>query len=290
MGKNYVYIFLHLNKSGGTTINAQMYKNLNVGEYIHIGQPWIKRKQRGKNFEKRSSSERRKVKFITGHKAYYGLHTYVKNKIPRYFTVLRCPAERLISYYNHEMSGLSKKYRIPFIKWYNNRKKNEILEFYCERIKNQNKKNTLNNYLIERLSELSRLIPGHEKRLNFGRRILKRKKQKENTKEILKEKLGKVQGLFDKMWFVGVVKRLNKDLPILFEKLGVPTTWKNYAIAGKKESENKLNENNSRTNEKIFILNAETKNLIYKENPFDVKLYNYAQKLNKLKVKQIKNE
>ncbi len=68
---------------------------------------------------------REKAKFISGHAAYYNLHKLVPNKKPRFLTLVRDPAERLISLYNKQMSF--DKIKIPFEKWYASRRKHEMI-------------------------------------------------------------------------------------------------------------------------------------------------------------------
>lgn len=266
--KDKVFIFLHLQRSGGTTLHNYLSKEYSNKEFIHIGQPWIKPKNRKPPFEKRPLKERMKSKFISGHKAYYDLYKLVPNKRPLFITILRDPAERLISIYNKQMSF--DRVKIPFEKWYESKRKNELLHFFYTKLSGTPKR------FPEIITKLNLKIPGTEQRIMWMRNFLKKFKKirKSNEKISDKEKFEKVKKFLDECWWVGITERLDKDLSIIFKILGIKEKYNK-----KHGGENKI---------KRKELGEKLREKIYKENSLDFELYRYALKLNKKTTKKIK--
>lgn len=99
--KEHLYLFHHIAKCGGTTINHAI---------LATGVPsiFIKEKRRDKA-EVRAEVEAAlaaqpgledSLEVIHGHRVHYGLHRYSPRK-PRYFTFLRDPVTRCVSNYNY---------------------------------------------------------------------------------------------------------------------------------------------------------------------------------------------
>jgi len=217
MNREYLYIFLHLQRSGGTTINGHFYKNLKPEEeFIHVGSPWRTEKQKKKekiiDFEKRSLNERKKAKVISGHLAYYGIHQFVPNKIPRYFTLIRDPADRLASHYNGRNWESTKK--IPsFEEWYKARRKNETTHFYSSKFKGM--RGTMKTPSL--LLRINSSIPGGEKRIWILKSILKKFNYfHSKNKEFYLEEFKNAKNLLDLCWFVGILE-LDEDKNIYFQ-------------------------------------------------------------------------
>ena len=143
--KDYLYIFIHIPKTGGTTIKENIKANLGKDEFISlywdekpsdlrlISEETIKKlyplkeeilakisielsskknifnsKEEAKKYiTSLSEKEKEKIKVIIGHHMPYGIHKYF-NKKPRYITFLRNPIDRRISEYNYKRSILEK--------------------------------------------------------------------------------------------------------------------------------------------------------------------------------------
>jgi len=273
---NIVYIFLHLQRTGGTTVNGQIYKHLKPEEeFIHVGSPWLTEEQRKEiiPFEQRSLEERKKARVISGHGAYYGIHKLVPGKTIRYFTFVRDPAERVVSYYNGVYWGRTKK--IPsFLEWYNVRRKNEMVHFYNSKFKGLKETAPTPSFLLR----LNEKVPGGEKRVFWLKSIFK-KFNYFKLKNKAYEELENAKKLLDLCWFVGELTQ-DQDIAFIFKSIGIPCEkWERYALSG--DTKTKQINPLQRKIKKRFILDDETRKLIYKENPFDFKLYKYALELNK---------
>jgi len=267
MEKEYVYIFLHLEKTGGTTINGHLHNQLEWDEeFVHIG-PWgdLYREDKGREpFHKRNLRRRKKANVIAGHDVWYGIHKLIPDKIPRYFTVLRDPTDRLVSLFNHST------YFEDFKNFFKITRKNDIVKFYYTR---------LNRY---------RLI--YYKYFYFMSSVLNNNiKIANNLTENLDSKnfwetycFNQVKETLDNFWKVIPLKYLDNELKIIFDKVGVPKdNWKNYRVSGKKESSVKeifpyAKEENYV--QKKLEVNDEIRKKVQKKNPLDQKIYEYFKK------------
>jgi len=274
MSYDIVWIFLHLHKTGGTTFSGHLRKFFEWDkEHIDIGPGGrhFRWKHHKKPFEKRPLKERNKAKIITGHFTYYGIHTLMPDKEPRYITFLRDPAKRIVSSYNHfEYTRFKNKNPKSFISWYKSITKNPTVNFYFFksnklRYKIQDKVYGPANFFIER-------------RLNEKTAGLLRKMEGLPSKT----KFELAKNVLDNCWYVGITESLDKDLEILCDVLGINKNWKNYRVAGDNSSSFKKYEPD--TEEKIYkIYNLDDKieTIIKKKDKLDYLLYNYALKLNK---------
>ncbi len=272
--KDKLYIFLHLHRSGGTTINKHLHENLIPEvEFIHLGSPWLTEKEKKIKkiirFEKRPLSLRKKAKVISGHLAYYGIHKLVPEKEPHYFTFLRDPADRLVSFYNSRDWGSSKK--PTFEEWYKTRRKNEMVHFYSSKF--------LGNDETAKIPKIFRKLSsfGNIEKIIFNSKKILNKLGYFKFKNNQKEEFENAKKLIDSCWYIGIVEDSEKDIRFLFKKMGLPLRWKNFNVGG---NENPLKKNKlNRTGD--FKLSSDLRKKIYSENPLDIKLYNHAKKLNK---------
>ena len=130
----FVYVFLHLPKTGGTTINAHLYKHLEWDEeFIHLG-PWGHR-YRTENGrprpEERSVEELARLRVVSGHQARYGMNELLVGRTPRHLTILRDPADRVASVYNYQMG---KQEPVGFWEWYRQYPKNNAFRWFGKRL------------------------------------------------------------------------------------------------------------------------------------------------------------
>lgn len=89
----HVDVFLHIPKTGGTTLSAIFRRNYKPGELLdHESLAYVP-----VNWEGLSEEQKKNIKGISGH-YYYGIHESFADSAT-YFTILRDPVERLISMY-----------------------------------------------------------------------------------------------------------------------------------------------------------------------------------------------
>ena len=110
MKKNYLYIYFHVPKCGGSTIRRHLMKNFKPSEAVFISYPRLnldnsinKKELITEHVDKYllrfTASEKEKIKVIYGHTVPYGIHKHFKRPA-RYFTFVRKPNKRTISLYN----------------------------------------------------------------------------------------------------------------------------------------------------------------------------------------------
>jgi len=267
----FLWIFIHLHKTGGTTFNVHLAKELREN-LLHLGP----RKNQLK-FNKLPEKEKQKIRAIAGHQVYYGIHKIIPNKNPRYITFLRDPAERLVSQYNQYNSAENSEKELSFEEWYSNYPRNEITRFFSKRFKP--KKGI-------KFSGSSRDVLRYINTSSFWKSFVQTLKRLQN-KLFEKRKIKKAKKLLDNCWFVGITENLDNDLTFICNHIGISTNWKNMRVTGKKKSwKEDFILGNSKPAQRKFALNEKIRQRIYKENPLDVEIYNYAKKLNK----RLKNE
>lgn len=126
MDDRHVYVFVHLFKTGGTTITGHIALHLEKDkDWVLIGTHANKvREDAGESQPIDWPDERRKVlKVITGHGTDIRSHEIALGREPRYFTVFRDPAPLMVSRYNFFLSR--RQVEMSFDEWYPTRKPNE---------------------------------------------------------------------------------------------------------------------------------------------------------------------
>jgi hypothetical protein len=91
--KSDLLIFLHIPKTGGTTMGSIIRKNYKEKEIF-----FSHKKNLDKTWGQLTINDAEKVKIIRGHNS-FGIHEFFPNKNFQYFTILRDPVERAISLY-----------------------------------------------------------------------------------------------------------------------------------------------------------------------------------------------
>ena len=187
-------IFLHLEKSGGTTISTHVKKYFAKGDYVintNIQDDYDL-------LITLTKEKKEKIKFIYGHKAFYGMDTKFKLLNASYFTLVRCPAERMVSYFNYLVAyhGVF----IPFTTWYKNMSSQSLISFYSQ--------NSLTYHVFKNIPFLERIF---NKDWFFYLR----------AKKVLR-----------KCFFVGLTNELSKDMELICEWIGVPSKyWRKRLVA-----------------------------------------------------------
>lgn len=251
--KDTVWIFIHLPKTGGTTINAHLYQHCVWDKtFIHLGD-WgnaYRKTTKQKSFGERTAQERSQIAVLSGHRTYYGVHRAIPNKTARYFTIVRDPADRCVSLYNFERSRGEKE--TDFETWYTNRYPLHYRRFPC-------------HFLAERVMNL-RLPPNHAQNLRLSCQLL------------------------DLCWHVGLTEQLDQELNYIFSAMGLPLDWKNCRVAG--QADNPLGGlsylEHDEVIQKYYELDSAMRTRIYEEHTWDVRLYEYARQLNAKQWDQIR--
>ena len=199
-------IFLHIPKTGGTSLNAIIAKNFGR-EYVHIWNRFPSRKRRRQfrllsDFLEMSDEERRKIRCVVGHPV-FGLHTQFHNPRP-YVTILREPVDRIVSFYFHVV-----------------RKPNHPLH---EEV--VGKKISLRDFA---LSDLSDQLDNYQTRVVSGVRA----GLNQVDDSALAKALNNVEQLFS---FVGITERFDETLILLKLQLG----WKIRLVRKKNVSRNRV--------------------------------------------------
>ncbi len=111
MTKDYIYFFLHISKTGGTTLIKHVTSSLKSDEYLELSYSSLGLNENVIDYNlilestqrllsKLSQKRKDGIKFVYGHLMPYGIHRYFKQKA-RYITIVRDPIDRIISNYNY---------------------------------------------------------------------------------------------------------------------------------------------------------------------------------------------
>lgn len=236
----FLYIFLHIPKTGGQTLRDHFIKHLTLhDDFIHLG-PLGENDAEAKGlapFAQRDEATRRRARVIFGHNVYNGVHALVPGKEPRYVTFLRHPAERIVSDYNFQMEMRRRENRkeISFESFYRRGGKNYVIRWICNHFLGYG-----NNYVIRWISKLFLRMDsrGHSARKAFFM-----------TDRALR-----------KFWLVGSTDRLESCVAPLLSDLGIPTELERSNITG-------------RDFPKTLHLSDKLRRMIEANNPWDIKLF-----------------
>jgi hypothetical protein len=91
---NSTLIFLHIPKTAGTTLNSIIERQYAPPQIFALGE---RVQESLDSYRRMSTAEKQQYRLITGHMS-FGLHEHVPGP-SRYFTVLRQPLERCVSFY-----------------------------------------------------------------------------------------------------------------------------------------------------------------------------------------------
>jgi hypothetical protein len=282
-----LFIFLHLPKTGGTTLNVHLAKNLKFDEeYVHIGN-WGNEYRKNNGLEdwfKRPQKEKNKAKFIAGHGVYYGIHKHVRNVDAYYISIIRDPMKRFLSGYHFEMSEMVGRGNEAL----------DILSYYDQlgadpsglghlRLRNMTNKfiwRMNRSNFLNRINKSKTLTSSLRKVNHFFmfHTPLSISKTFDDIKHYFQYKRAK--DLVDKCWLVCDTEELDQYLPILFNKLGVVETFGKFRV---NDSERNIDDPklllDERKLRKFAINDSEMKifqRRFLQENLYDYKLYEFA--------------
>lgn len=209
MTKKPLYIFVHLYKTGGTTLNKHLEKNFKKSDalflyYEKLGlDPFAHKKPNYKKLtkdviSKLTKKEKNKIKIISGHFLYKDIVKYFPARKPYFITIVRDPFSRTKSFYNY------------FRTLYENEDtKGKKKQLYKSFLKVNNKIPTFDIWIRKKYGNLESGVVIHPMSIYF-------------------EDLGYKLSDFN---FVGITKNLNTDLPLLYKKLGIKKFFINQNIS-----------------------------------------------------------
>jgi len=211
MSKNYLYIFLHIPKTAGSTFAFHLKKNFTKNSLLHLSFENL-HKNKVKNILKSlKADEKAKIKVIYGHAAFFGIHEYFDREA-RYFTFFRDPVERAVSIYNHkrrlfdDYSNLNALQKENLKNTLTVKGKAPEFEEWLERKFDTNRKN----------KHLS--VYGFMQMLGF----LERKVDKNSIKKALR-----------KFMFIGMTEHYNEDSLFLYQILNINKFFLSRNISSK---------------------------------------------------------
>lgn len=246
---NLIYIFLHLPKTGGTTLNYHLIKNFNKDEILPLYKS-LNKKISSKNgldeFILSLSEERKnKIRVICGHEIYYGIHNLFKDREARYVIFLRNPLDLLLSNYNFF------RYRIERKKQFET---DQLSRFFINNGKMLNFDDFIN--YNENLNISYNFLRNRFLTVNF---------EYNNYQSLDGKDIGEIKNVLKKFYFVGLAEN-SKDYFFIYNKLGLRKFFTNRNKAPQKYvSDDDINAN---------------KDKIVLKMKFDFELYNHAKELN----------
>lgn len=231
-----LWIFLHIPKCGGTTFKAHVERHLQLEvsffEFSNWGRQY--RAEHGlPDFADRSEAERAKAEILAGHLVSYGVHHLVPGeRDPRYFTVLRDPAERCVSLYN--------------FRWSRGHAPDSFAEWY-ETFYRPNQSDFQTRFLAERLYG-KQLPASSEQRIAMAKQML------------------------ELCWFVTTTDHWNAGLDHLFAAMGLPADWQHYRKAGDSIDLPASHPSQGEAVAQKFRADTSVRDMILADSPRDVEL------------------
>lgn len=245
--KKPLYIFLHIPKTGGTTIRKHIQKNFSPKEAVLFERQDLRfsketskysvyMKEARDFFESMDQKALEEIQIIYGHEVPYGIHSFFDRPC-RYITVLREPISRTVSHYNFFLTRYNKEDDIkkhqkpyPSILLVNN--KVPSFTEWVEKI--------YAHLTVETMSQLFQLL-GYMKGTH--------------------EKA--IQEAANRFYFIGLTDRLDEDAAFIYDLLGIKTYFINQNISQKHVSDSEI---------------QKAMPLLKEKNKIDVQLYKATQK------------
>lgn len=241
--KKPLYVFLHLNKTGGTTITDHIVKNLPSHKFLLL-YPDFKNKSKIKTetiLKSLSFSDKNNLKVIIGHQAYYGIHKFFPQRDVRYVTILRDPIKRIVSQYNYRRARIDS---------------DDILEYRRAGIK----KDLFVNGAYLGFREW---IERYEKVHNFGTKQLGKFFFQKHC-ELSKQNITKIKKILKTFYFIGLTEN-KEDFSYILSIFGVTYLYPPSNVNKKK----------------YYVLNDADLKMIKSEFVNDQEIYDFAKDLNR---------
>jgi hypothetical protein len=226
-----LFVFVHVPKTGGQTLRKFFTEHLEFHKtFVHLGPAGIEDARRIglAPFEDRPVQQRQQARVILGHEVTKDTHTLVPGTRVRHVLFLREPAATLVSYYNFQMKQLLRKGEplMEFDQWYDRSKQDNMV---------------------------TRWLLTHFLRQDYPQSITRRE-------------FDQVQSALKDFWFVGCTEHMDRDTPLLFERMGFGPSCRleRVNVAGLHY-------------DKTMTLDAALRARLRAENPVDVELHEFWQ-------------
>lgn len=229
-------VFVHIHKTGGTTLNWKiLHKNYPKESILDIHKP-LSAQEIAKIYLSIPEDCRRKVKLITGHFD-FGIHKYID--VPcRYFTLIRNPIDRIVSlYYFVQQTELGE----VFLKT-RGYEKSEVIKMSLLEFVESGMFPEVNNGQV-------RMISGVGRSIDFG----------EVNEDLLKLAIANIDRYFS---VVGITEYFDESLLLMASRFGWKRLWYTKSNVNTKKPKHKISK------EELYILE--------KYNKMDILLYNYV--------------
>lgn len=219
MRKSQIFVFLHFQKTGGTTIGRHIEGNFKKDEILYL-YPKSKEYFKLGTVEERvgeiknklqslTDEEKEKIKVVYGHLVPWGVEKYLGKKKAYYFTFLRNPIERTVSLFN----GIKTKYTLDLkkgIKKHHMHEKNLLINGKVPSFARWLKykfRGKSGNYLMAR----------YLKELGYTKSLSPR---------------GLVEAL-NKFNFIGITRNFYEDSLYIYKKMGIKKYYPSLNISAK---------------------------------------------------------
>lgn len=235
-------IFMHLPKSGGTTVSAHLARHLTMDEDFIEFSNWgevYRRENCRTPFARRALAERQNARVLAGHNVNYGIHLLCPGRVPRYLTSVREPAERCVSAYNFQHS----RGHAPacFEEWYDTQ----------YRI---NRRSSTVRFFAERGSHSELEDAGNRQMLDMAKTLLRQ------------------------FWMVTTTCQLDELLSEICQSLDIPMDWQNQRVAGVSGPLDLPNHPYQGERIRRYqTLDDEIRQRVYTDFPHDLELYQWIQ-------------
>jgi len=209
---DHVYLFVHLPKSAGSSINKHANKHFSQTQRITLSPELLgeKRHQTKKvlystkqYFKTLPKNKRRQLKYVTGHYLENGVHRQInQDKKPYYFTFLRDPAARIASIYNY------------FRQWYeqDQSKNKKYHELYQQLFLIDNKQPEFIDWYQQKYQPSQNNFPVPSS-IAFYQQLGYLKTGKLTG--------GNIKDFFNQFLFVGLVEHFKNDAAFIYHQLGI---------------------------------------------------------------------
>ncbi|WP_397545998.1 hypothetical protein ABUL39_07710 [Rhodothermus marinus] len=247
--KKMIDVFVHIHKTGGTTLNwGILHKNYSKECILDVHKP-LTAKEIALVYLSLSEDNRKRIKLITGHFD-FGIHEYIN--IPcRYFTLIRNPVDRVVSlYYFVKQTELGE----VFLRTRGYKK---------EEVDKMNLVDFLESGMFpEANNGQVRMISGVGRSVNFG----------EVNEDLLRLAISNLNKYFS---VIGITEYFDESLLLMALKFGWKRIWYTKSNVNTKKPRRKLSEKELCT--------------LQKYNKMDILLYNYVREQFEKNLRDVRN-